>query len=518
MTSDPSASVSSRDRRELAALVLIGLGLVFALRAAVQLIGHGAYLGVFVLAILIAIGVAGARSLLAAKHRFTGELTQLANGTSGLLSVRKEKLARLAARRAEPDLGALRDATDAALEQEGQLGRQLVATTILVGLVGTFLGMQTAFSSVAPLLADDASALVRLVAPLSSLEVAFGASIVAILLTLGFSLLSADVVLLQARLVAELDEATAHGLVPELWPHQGTNADPRVLELLDRIAVTLDRVHARQGETQAALVGELQRGLLSATHALQTQAVAATQAFSDRAKEATGIFAERAENATTAFAEGAAHATQVIADQTLHATATFTGEATRAITTIGQRMGEASQALDRVTQATTQAMAELGQATAQALGTTMQNATGETLAALEASLAAAGTRAEERLAIAAEQVTHAIELQATRISDAHVEAAGALRDATTGLTQAAEALRPASESIATTLLPDVRALTEQIALLATDPKDEELDAAIFSELARLGSSVDALRAMLGRAAPPTFSSDGEASSEVANDA
>ncbi len=77
-----------------------------------------------------------------------------------------------------------------------------------------------------------------------------------------------------------------------------------------------------------------------------------------------------------------------------------------------------------------------------------------------------------------------------------ITAARHLREATASLAQATEVLRPASERMASDLLPGITALAEQVALLATEAKDSELEAATFTELTRLGTTVDNLRALL----------------------
>src|SRR6185503_3596405 len=64
------------------------------------------------------------------------------------------------------------------------------------------------------------------------------------------------------------------------------------------------------------------------------------------------------------------------------------------------------------------------------------------------------------------------------------------------LAQSAAALTPVAEQVATELLPEVRALTEQVALLAASQGHGELETATFSELERIAGSIDELRGLL----------------------
>jgi hypothetical protein len=609
--------------RDYAALFIAGLAVLLALRSCLLYLMHGAYAGVLVLLSLVGIAFVGVRSLRTVRDRFHDELKRLAAGTSALLAHRRDALALLAASGGRPDLSVLREATDAELEAEGYVGRYFVGVAILVGLIGTFLGMQGAFGTVGPLLADDAGSLTALAAPLTSVEVAFGASIVAILVTLSLSLLHGDVQLLQARLLAELDERTAHRLVPELWPADA-NTDKRVLLALSEISAALSRLEGTQQQTTEALVAELKSGFAAATASFYVRAAEAAVLFGDRASDAVSTFSARATEAvtaiekgslaatsafdersaqallamqksstaavttmektsadaiaaiekssaatvgaleqtsartltaieksthatTTAMAEqteevlttfnqrsseaicaiekGSQSATTAFVERTTYAVDTLSARAHDTITSMSERVAEGKAALDRVTELTAKALEDLGRGTAETLASTLENAATDTLHSFEAAMQRSQEHAQERLGMVAEQLSTALEQHTGRLGDAHVQAAEKLRDATAALSTAAEALRPVSEKLSAELIPEVRALSEQVALLATDAKDDELDAAIFTELTRLGSSVDALRAMLVRTEPSanqaTYDSDvspGDVVAEVQADA
>ena len=141
---------------------------------------------------------------------------------------RRAQALELQSRGVAPDLDVLAEATAAEEAERGFAGKYLVATTILVGLVGTFGGLMETLARVAPLFKDPlaaegpAGALALLAGPLAGLHVTFGTSVVAILVTLALALVQGDVTLHQERLLARLQERTRHVLVPELWPaHEG---------------------------------------------------------------------------------------------------------------------------------------------------------------------------------------------------------------------------------------------------------------------------------------------------------
>ena len=169
----------------------------------------------------------------------------------------------------EPDLDVLAEATAAEEAERGFAGKYLVATTILVGLVGTFGGLMETLARVSPLLKGQLAAegpagvLALLAGPLAGLHVTFGTSVVAILVTLTLALVQGDVTLHHERLLAQLQERTRHVLMPELWPaHEGTAA--RAARVRSTSSRTLVAASAnRTAEATAARVAEVARAELA---------------------------------------------------------------------------------------------------------------------------------------------------------------------------------------------------------------------------------------------------------------
>ena len=162
-----------------------------------------------VLALMITL-VVGLGSLAWARRRIEHELLalkqrrprrQLASDGSGPGQRSAARTARAPARHrrgagVRPDRQVLADATAASEAGRAYIGRYFVATTVLIGLVGTFAGLMATLSKVAPLLHEkDAGGLSLLAAPLAGLHVTFGASLVAILATLALALAQGDLAL-----------------------------------------------------------------------------------------------------------------------------------------------------------------------------------------------------------------------------------------------------------------------------------------------------------------------------------
>ena len=145
--------------------ILAGLVAVLAVVAAIQAIATYAradlavgVLSVLALAVTLVVGLA---SLASARWRIEKELQALRADpgsttvpASALLRARRERLFAIQAAGVRPDRQVLAEATAAEEAGRAYIGRYFVATTVLIGLVGTFAGLMATLSKVAPLLGD----------------------------------------------------------------------------------------------------------------------------------------------------------------------------------------------------------------------------------------------------------------------------------------------------------------------------------------------------------------------------
>ncbi len=245
--------------------------------------------GVVAVVVLMAVTAIGFASLGRARRYIARELAALgAEPPSGALyGARRAQLVLLRQRAVAPDLELLADATAAAEAERGYTGRYLVATTVLIGLVGTFGGLMETLARATPLLKGDlasgaggpTAALGLIAGPLAGLHVTFGTSVVAILVTLALTLVQGDVTLHQERLLALLQERTRHVLLPELWPADESAAERTVRalhELRALVAESLTTSAANSAEKIAGVVRvEVQR--MVAQVRTETQAATAAQ-------------------------------------------------------------------------------------------------------------------------------------------------------------------------------------------------------------------------------------------------
>lgn len=281
----------SRVRWALAAVLAV-VGLFAAVSALRTYAEHGLALGIAAVVVLAVITVAGMASLGLARRRIHVELAGMAAKapTGTLYEERRQRLEAIKASGARPDLRALAEASAAKEASRAYFGRYLVATTVLVGLVGTFAGLMETLGKVAPLLADDGAgkALSLLAAPLSGLHVTFGASLVAIVVTLALSLAQGDLVLHEEQALATLEDLTHHQLVPALWPLE-RDANERTVRVLEGLHTEIaqavagalkqatEALNKSQDERMTALAKELSVGALQmadvvGTHTKQTSA------------------------------------------------------------------------------------------------------------------------------------------------------------------------------------------------------------------------------------------------------
>ena len=302
----------SRLRWGLGALVAL-LSLAAALRALGAYVDHRLWLGSASVLLLAVIAVAGMVRLGQARLRLERALGGLeASPPAGAwIEARRARLEAVRAAGATPDLDALATATAAEERGQAYLGRYFVAVTVLVGLVGTFAGLMETLRAVAPLLRDDRLSTVQSLAlPLAGLDVTFGASVVGILVTLALAVVQGDLVLAEERALARLEEATAHVLVPAIWP---AAARPE-----ERVAAEV-----------AALRGEVRQALASAGEATAARVAAVTRAEIERLVAATR---ETLERVAAASADGlsAARATNEAAAAALEHAVTATAGTLRA--------------------------------------------------------------------------------------------------------------------------------------------------------------------------------------------
>ncbi len=308
----------SRIRWALAALLAL-VGLVSAMSALRTYVAHGLVLGVLAVITLAAITVAGMVSLALARKRIGQELAALnATPPTGSLFVqRQQRLQAIKDTGARPDLRALADSTAAQEASRAYFGRYLVATTVLVGLVGTFAGLMETLGKVAPLLSDEGGALALLAAPLSGLHVTFGASLVAIVVTLALSLAQGDLVLHEEQALAQLEDLTHHLLVPTLWPSHA-DANERTVRLLEGLSEQMaqavvgalkqatETLNRTQEERFSTLATQLASGATDTVHAVRIHTTETAAALA----KTSALVETRLESLTTVLSDKLTESTQ----------------------------------------------------------------------------------------------------------------------------------------------------------------------------------------------------------------
>ena len=227
--------------------------------------------GVVAIFVLVGVLFVGLASLARARRYIDRELDALrAEPPGGALYLeRRRQFLELRRRNVAPDLEILADATAAEEAERGYTGKFLVATTVLIGLVGTFGGLMETLARIAPALKGDlslagpAGALGLIAGPLAGLHVTFGTSVVAIMVTLALALIQGDVTLHHERLLASLQERTRHVLLPELWPAEESAEERTVRAVVDLrafVGETLTRnAEASAARTAAVVRLEVQR-------------------------------------------------------------------------------------------------------------------------------------------------------------------------------------------------------------------------------------------------------------------
>lgn len=429
---------------------------------------QGSTLGAAVVIALMAILIVGFGSLGLARRRAGRELQGLSMRAGDVYGARRARLEKLARAGVKPDTAALARVAAADESQRAVLGRYLVATTVLFGLVGTFAGLMETVGKVAPLLANGQAGAPELaLAPLAGLDITFGASLVAILVTLALTLVQGDLALAEESLLATLEELTAHELVPTIWPAGESAAERTVKEVAalrtelaaglgsgvgDVLAQRLDKALADVGQrvgdsTKAALgnvadvLGERVTSSLTktqtqvATSLTKAQEQVATSLTSSQAQvaqavERLGVAAEGAAARMSNAAEGAAARMGTAAE----------GAAERQATAV---QAELTRLVDRLEAAASGMRGDVTHATealTDVLKRTSELSTEESrrmIASIEESL----TKTHQRVGDATLVLTEAV-------GGAARETQGELKAATAALQAAAQASRADAEALA----------------------------------------------------------------------
>lgn len=271
---------------------VIGVGAAVAGVAALRLyLRHALPLGVLAVVLLLALLVIGFVSLARARARLAREAVDLAQKEpkGELWRARRSRLEALHAAGVRADVGALAEVTATVEHGRAYVGRYLVATTVLVGLLGTFGGLIETLGRVGPLLDDGPGhALAELAGPLAGLHVTFGASLVAILVTLALSLAQGDLNLAEDETLALLEERTQHDLFPRYWP-ASTSAGAELVAAVDGLRKSLP------GTLADAVRASLESALTPLARELGEKAASAAKAVVGRLEAVTGDVGARTE-------------------------------------------------------------------------------------------------------------------------------------------------------------------------------------------------------------------------------
>jgi hypothetical protein len=542
-----------------AAVALLALGA--AVNALDVYLAHRLTVGVLAVAALAVTLVVGLASLASARRRIGRELAALRASPPGgeLLTARRQRLLSIKAAGVRPDRDVLADT--AAAEEAGRayIGRYLVATTVLIGLVGTFAGLMATLGKVSPLLGDkDAGGLALLAEPLAGLHVTFGASLVAILATLALALAQGDLALHEGQALAALEDRTTHDLYPALWP-PAEEAAERTVRALDQLRTSMADAVVGALEASARRLAEgarseSERGVraLEAVAGTVTKEVArlcavVTSGLEESARRQSAA-AEDATRRHAAASEDASRRHAEAAEEAKRRHTSAAEEASRrqaeALDEIGRRQ---SAALAAATEAMTAALAEATETITRSAAAATEEGVRRSTAVAEQAVRAATeqlagslgplfTAEDTRLESVRDGLTRSaagIEQAAARLAEvggvveglsrAHadtVEQAGrgvlaafdravlsggaALGGAASALAAAARDLRSGAETFApriASLSTELGALAREVALLAARDPEGDLSAAVLGELERLGAGVERLDELVRLAQP-----------------
>jgi hypothetical protein len=488
---------------------LVGVSaLVIAGKSLAAYVVGGSVVGVAAVVVLAVLLIVGFVSLARARRDVGRELAALAATPPGgaLWAARRAHALELRGRNVVPDLDVLAEATAAEEVERGFAGKYLVATTILVGLVGTFGGLMETLAHLSPLLKGEgatdgpAGVLALLGGPLAGLHVTFGTSVVAILITLALALVQGDVALQQERLLARLQERTRHVLVPELWP-AGEGAAERSARALEELkalvaGATMKTAQATAEATAtkmadvarvelarlAQTVGAAMTGAASATSEAMTGAGAAMRAALADAATATREAMSEAGAALTATAAASAAALREDGDRTREAGAA----------SVATLLAETRHQQDEAAAGLARAATALGEAAA------------SLTASSEGAVTALAATAERSTAA----FTAAVGTAVSGLSDLRAGVGGELGAAAQSITAASTELRGTAAELSpalAALTPQLAALAREVALLAARAENPEPMNAVLDELVRLGEDVERLAALAQPAPSPAAS-------------
>ncbi|MEP6654090.1 MAG: hypothetical protein ABJA82_12075, partial [Myxococcales bacterium] len=399
---------------------------------------------------------------------------------SELLAARRLRLEAIRAAGVRPDSDVLADATRADEAGRAYIGRYLVATTVLIGLVGTFAGLMQTLGKMAPLLGDKGGGdIALLVTPLAGLHVTFGASLVAILSTLALALAQGDLALGEEQALALLEDHSKHHLVPRLWPGGDDTGERTVRAVEDLKAVFADTL-ARSIDVSLRNISE------SASAQAERSARALEQVAATIEKDVTRL----CETIEGGLAQGVLRQAQALADATKAHTETLAqttatvntrlGEA--ASTLMAQLRGELAGAITRSVEAGNTALAAASEASnaAVARSTSLaEEVTRRCSAASEEAARRAATAVEELSRLAATALAESMARGAVVLEESLQRATGTAAELMRGTTEASErASQATTEAVTRTLEP----------LLSREA--ERLDG-VREALAEVGTRVDA---------------------------
>jgi hypothetical protein len=538
----------TRARWLTGALIAVGALVVASQALATYIAGH-LVVGIVAVLVLMAVLVIGFTSLARARLYIARELVALAAQPPGgvLFLARRQQAVELRRRNVTPDLDVLADATTAEEAERAYAGKYLVATTVLIGLVGTFGGLMETLARVAPLLKGDlgtagpAGALGLIAGPLAGLHVTFGTSVVAILVTLALALVQGDVTLRHEQLLALLHERTRHVLIPELWPAEESAAERTVQALValrafvaealtagaeasaTRIAAVVraevQRLVTQVGDelrgSSVAQTAALTRASATMTDSLRETTAAAAKELRDTASTSRQAMTEAATTIAAALqasdARARAEAAQVIraveaaAEATRRETAALMERAVNAVDrTVAALAETTAQSAAAFTASTTAAAGTLAESTARTSASFLTSTT----AAL-AALAESTARTSEAATAASREVLSVVADAAARTSESVTASATAVVAALAGTTARTADSFTTATTAAATELAEATARTSESFTAATTAAVTALAGLRTSEGERLEETARALtsaaadlRATVETLAPP----------------
>ena len=505
--------------RWILALAVAALTLVAAIRALSTYLSHGLNVGATAVGALAVTLVIGLASLAFARRRIGIELAGLRRNPprGSLVDARRLRLAAIQAAGARPDAAALAEA--AAAEESGRayIGRYLLATTVLIGLVGTFAGLMETLGHVAPLLAQkqgsDVDVLALLASPLGGLHVTFGASLVAILATLSLALAQGDLALHETQALALLEDRSTHELVPELWPPSDEPAErtARAISdlrssLADAVVQALEKSARRLAEGARSDGERAAKALESTTGTIEQQLSRLVSALSKTLEEgaqkqsaALAKATEAAVRQATATTEEVVRRSSGVADEAVRRSTAVAEEAAKR--SIAAAEEAATRAAAAAEDAASRAAAAAEESASRAARVTEESASRLATVAEEAarrSTALAEEMARGSASVAEEAVRATSAELGRTLSPLFTEEATRLEAVRAALSESASALSRAAEKL-DLVGPQLEGLTTAhgTALTATgETVRDSIDRAVLSA----GTALDQAASTLAQAA------------------